>query len=124
MLLGNADFASRTNALKYLAVLKINRVNKGGPTPLVSDILGSDGTNSDYGSFALYPHVLTSTYSYSFGPRHNGSSAGNMVYVDGRAKTVSYEKLRKDALEARDRFVTLYGTIGGWESGGGYLAGY
>ena len=124
MLLGKTSWLGRSDALNYMPVIKISRLNKGGPTPLVSDIMGSDASNDDYGSYVLYPHVLTnSAYSYSFGPRHRSWNAGNMAYADGRAVSISYSKLIGDANAAKDRFVAQYGTASGYERGA-YLAGY
>jgi prepilin-type N-terminal cleavage/methylation domain-containing protein/prepilin-type processing-associated H-X9-DG protein len=122
MLLGKTSWLDRTDALKYLVVSKISRLNKQAPTPLISDILGSASTSDEYGSYAIYAHVLTNdNHSYSFGPRHNGG--GNMVYADGRAASISYNGLLYKANLAKDRFVARYGTASGYEKGA-FLAGY
>ncbi len=124
MLLGNADFASRTNALSNLAVLKINRVSKKGPTLLVSDIKGSDSPRTDYGSFAIYAHVIVDDYEYSFSPRHQNGYAGNMVYVNGSARTLRYSDLRNKISVSTANFRALYGSAIGTWAYGAYMVGY
>jgi prepilin-type N-terminal cleavage/methylation domain-containing protein/prepilin-type processing-associated H-X9-DG protein len=124
MLLGNADFASRTNALHYLAVLKINRLNRGGPTTLVSDIKGSDSSRTEYGSFAIYAHVILGDYEYSFGTRHMSGYAGNMVYADGSTRTLKHAKLWSNVAASTANFRADYGSaIGDWAYGA-YMVGY